>query len=328
MKLKDRTIIKIIFLFGSLLFWTSTVSFAQEYPQRPINMLVAIAPGSTQEILTRMLSSKAEKFLGQPFVVSNNGEGGGSVALGITAKERPDGYHLVCAGSPMLIMIPQIRPVAYKPEDFVPIMQFGAAQYGLAVRADSPWKTLKEFVEYAKKNPGKVTYGALEVGTLLHMAMEYIAKQEGIKWTHVPYPGGPFATAALLGGHLTAESGAPTLIPYVKSGSLRLLVSYGERRMRSLPDVPTLRELGYDFGISNVYVLAAPKGTPHQIIKKLDNAFHKAMDDSEFLQAAEKVEVDVTYRSSEELKTFLEETYVRYGKMVKEFNIPKATEKK
>jgi len=116
--------------------------------------------------------------------------------------------------------------------------------------------------------------------------------------------GGPFATAALLGGHLTAESGAPTLIPYVKSGSLRLLVSYGERRMRSLPDVPTLRELGYDFGISNVYVLAAPKGTPHQIIKKLDNAFHKAMDDSEFLQAAEKVEVDVTYRSSEELKTF------------------------
>ena len=228
----------------------------------------------------------------------------------------------------MLVMVPQIRPVAYKLTDFAPIMQFGGLQYGLAVRADSGWKTLKEFLAYAKKNPGKVSYGSMEVGTFLYMAMEFMAKQEGIQWTHVPYPGGGAATAALLGGHITAESGASSLFPHVKAGALRLLVTYGERRTKSFPEVPTLRESGYDFRLGNVYMIAAPKATPPAIIKKLDDAFRRAMDEPEFLQAAEKFELDVSYRSAEALKKYLDETYVAYGKMIKEFSIPKEAQKK
>ena len=302
----------------------SAPAAAQEYPARPINMLVAIGPGSPQDVVTRALVAKAAKILGQPFVVINNGAAGGAVALGMTARANPDGYHLISNGTPMVAMVPQIRPVPYKLQDFVPIMHFGAGQYGLAVRADSPWNTLKEFVEFAKKNPGKVSYGTLEVGTFLHTAMRVIEKRDGVDWIHVPYPGGGVGTTALLGGHITAESGAAGLFQHARAGRLRLLVTYGERRTRSMPDVPTLRELGYDFRLANLIMLSAPRGTPMPVVRQLDAAFRKAMEDPEFVQAMEKYETDIVYRGPEELKTYLEEMYAAYGKMVKELNLPGA----
>jgi tripartite-type tricarboxylate transporter receptor subunit TctC len=280
------------------------------------------------DISTRVLASKAEKFLGQPFIISNNGGGGGSVALGIVAKERPDGYYLAGCTSTGLIRIPQFRPVPYKLEDFIPIMHFGAPQTGLVVKADSPWKTLRELVEYAKKNPGKVTYSSTGVGSPMHLAMEYVAKQEGIQWTHVPYPGSTPALTALMGGHVTAQSGSTEWIPQVKAGEVRLLATHGEKRMKIFPDVPTFRELGYDFINETVFMAAAPKGTPSPIVKKLEEAFHKAMDDPEFIQTMERMEIEITYRNSEDTKKYLEEAYARLGKMIIELKIPKEPEKK
>jgi tripartite-type tricarboxylate transporter receptor subunit TctC len=309
-------------LAGLVLF--SAAALAEEYPARPINMLVAIGPGSPQDVVTRALVSKAGKILGQPFVVTNNGAAGGSVALGSLARARPDGYQLISNGTPMVTMLPQIRAVPYSLQDFVPILHFGAGQYGLAVRADAPWKTLKEFIQFAKQNPGKVSYGTLEIGTFLHTAMHVIEKQEGIEWIHVPYPGGGVGTTALLGGHITAESGAAGLFQHHRAGRLRLLATYGERRTRSAPDVPTLRELGYDFRLANLIMLAAPKGTPAPVVRQLDAAFRKAMEDPDFVQAMEKYETDIVYRGPEELKTYLEQMYAAYGKIVKELNIPGA----
>jgi tripartite-type tricarboxylate transporter receptor subunit TctC len=318
---------KIISLSG-ILFLIPILSSAQSYPTKPINVLVGFAPGGTMDISTRVLASKAEKFLGQPFIISNNGGGGGSVALGIVAKERPDGYYLAGCTSTGLIRIPQFRPVPYKLEDFVPIMHFGAPQTGLVVKADSPWKTLKELVEYAKKNPGKVSYSSTGVGSPMHLAMEYVAKQEGIQWTHVPYPGSTPALTALMGGHVTAQSGSTEWIPQVKAGEVRLLATHGEKRMKIFPDVPIFRELGYDFINETVFMVAAPKGTPSPIVKKLEEAFHKAMDDSDFIQAMERMEIEITYRNSEDTKKYLEEAYVRLGKMIIELKIPKEPEKK
>lgn len=301
---------------------------AQEFPTRPINALVAVSPGSTLDVTTRLIMNKAEKMLGQPFIVTNNGAGGGAVALGITAKEKPDGYHLTSIGSDMLVLVPQVRRVSYRHQDFEPIMHFGAPQFGLAVRADSPWKTLKEFVEYAKKNPGKVTYGSMDVGTIMHMAMETIAKQEGVRWTLVPYTASGTATTALLGGHITAESGnGARFLPHVKAGTLRMLATYGEKRMVGAPDVPTLGELGYDFRVSVLYMLAAPKGTPLPMVKKLDDAFHKALADPEVHSTLNRFEVQMTYRNSEDLKKYLDDTHLRFGAIVKEFNIPREAEK-
>jgi tripartite-type tricarboxylate transporter receptor subunit TctC len=299
---------------------------AQDYPAKPINMVVAIGPGSPQDIVTRALVARAAKSLGQPFVVTNNGAAGGAVALAATARAKPDGYHLISNGTPMITILPQVRPVPYKLDDFEPIMHFGAGQYGLAVRADAPWKTLKELVEFVKKNPGKVSFGTLEAGTFLHTAMYMIQKQEGLDWIHVPYPGGGVGTNALLGGHITAESGAGGLFQHARNGRVRMLATYGERRSKSMPDVPTIRELGYDFRLSNLIMLGAPKGTSQVIVKQLDAAFRKAMDDPEFIQVMDKFETDIVYRGPAELKTMLEEMVAAYGRIVKDLNIRGTTE--
>jgi tripartite-type tricarboxylate transporter receptor subunit TctC len=318
---------KIILLSG-IVFFIPLFSFGQPYPTKPVNILVGFAPGGTMDISTRILASKAEKFVGQPFLISNNGGGGGSVALGIVAKEKPDGYYLAGCTSTGLIRIPQFRTVPYKLDDFVSIMHFGAPQTGLVVKADSPFKSLKDLVEYAKKNPGKVTYSSTGVGSPMHLAMEYVGKQEGIQWTHVPYPGSTPALTALLGGHVTAQSGSTEWIPQIKAGAVRLLGTHGEKRMKLFPDVPTFRELGYDFINETVFMVATPKGTPSPIVKKLEEAFHKAMEDPEFIQTMEKMEIEVTYRNSEDTKKYLEEAYARLGKMILELKIPKEPEKK
>jgi tripartite-type tricarboxylate transporter receptor subunit TctC len=317
-----------IFFLSGIIFLIPILSSAQPYPTKPINILVGFAPGGTMDISTRVLSSKAEKFLGQPFLILNNGGGEGSVALGIVAKERSDGYYLAGCTSTGLIRIPQFRPVPYKLEDFVPIMHFGAPQTGVVVKADSPFRTFKDLVEYAKKNPGKVTYSSTGVGSPMHLAMEYVAKQEGIQWTHVPYPGSTPALTALMGGHVTAQSGSTEWIPQIRAGEVRLLATHGEKRMKIFPDVPTFRELGYDFINETVFMVAAPKGTPSPIVKKLEEAFHKAMDDPEFIQVMEKMEIEITYRNSEDTKKYLEEAYARLGKMIIELKIPKEPEKK
>jgi tripartite-type tricarboxylate transporter receptor subunit TctC len=320
---------KAVILMAFLLMWVPGPSAAaDQYPTKPINVLVGFAPGGTMDVSTRVLASKAEKTLGQPFLITNNGGGGGSVALGIGAKERSDGYSLAGCTSTGLVRIPQFRPVPYKLEDFVPVMHFGAPQTGIVVRTDSLFKTFRDLVEYAKKNPGKVTYSSTGVGSPMHLSMEYVAKQEGIEWTHVPYPGSTPALTALMGGHVTAQSGSTEWIAQIRAGAVRLLATHGEKRIKIFADVPTFRELGYDFINETVFMIAAPKGTPAPMVKKLDEAFHRAMGDPEFLQAMDRLEIEITYRNSEETKKYLEEAYTRIGKMIIDLKIPREGEKR
>lgn len=306
----------------------AALSFAQDFPSKPINLTVTFAPGGTLDVSTRMLALKAEKFLGQPVIVSNVGGGAGSVALGQIAKKRADGYDLTSCTSTGLIRIPQLRAVPYGHQDFVPIMHFAAVQSGLVVKSDSPFKTLKDLVEHARKNPGKVNYATSGAGSPMHMAMEFIAEKEGIKWVHVPYAGGAPGLTALLGGHVTAMSDSTEWLPHVKEGSLRLLATHGEKRMSSFPNVPTLRDLGYDFINETVFMIAAPKGTPPAAVKKLDEAFHQAMDDPEFVKTIRTIEFEVAYRNSADTQTYLQDAYNRFGEMIKKLNLQKEPESK
>ena len=323
MKGKKWNIGRMVLFCGLFLSLAASLSFAQPYPTKPINLIVTFAPGGTLDTSTRILAVKAEKFLGQPLVVSNVGGGAGSVALGQVAKKRADGYDITSCTSTGLIRIPQLRAVPYNHDDFVPIMHFASVQSGVVVKSDSPYKSFKDLVEYARKNPGKVTYATSGVGSPMHIAMEYVADKEKIQWTHVPYAGGAPGLSAVLGGHVTAMSDSTEWLPHVKEGSLRLLVTHGERRMKSFPDVPTLRDLGYDFINETVFMIAAPKGTPAPIIKKLDEAFHKGMDDPEFVKTIATLEFDVTYRNSEDLKKYLDDAYNRFTVMIKKLNITK-----
>jgi len=319
---------KVIFVVGFLLILIPISSIGQPYPTKPINLTVTFPPGGTLDTSTRILAAKAEKILGQPIIVLNVGGGAGSVALGQVAKKKADGYEITSCTSTGLIRIPQLRSVPYSHEDFVPIMHFAAVQSGVVVRSDTPFKTFRDLIEYARKNPGKVNYATSGAGTPMHMAMEYVAEKEGIKWTHVPYTGGAPGLAAVLGGHVTAMSDSTEWLPHVKEGTLRLLVTHGERRMRSFPDLPTLRDLGYDFINETVFLIAAPKGIPPAIVKKLDEAFHKAMEDPEFIKTIQNLEFDVAYRNSEDTKRYLEDAYNRFGVMIQKLNIQKEPEKK
>ncbi len=179
-----------------------------------VELLIGYAPGATGDLTERLMAAKAEKILGQPFVVTNNGGGAGGVAVTLTSKKPPDGYSLLGTGSTPLVRVSQFTTVPYKWDDVTPIISFAAPVLtSLVVKSDSPWKTLKDLVEYARKNPGKVSYSTLGVGSPMHMAMEYIAKQEGIKWTHVPYQGTMPAFMALLGGHVNVQLGSGECVP-------------------------------------------------------------------------------------------------------------------
>lgn len=319
---------KIIQLLSLFFFLMPSYLRAQEFPTKPINILVSFSAGGSGDIGCRILAKKAEKLLGQPMMITNNGAGGGSVALGIVAKQKPDGYHLVMCTATGLVQIPQMRTVTYTHKDFVPILHFAEPQSGTMIRGDSPWKTLIELVEHARQNPEKITYSTSGVGGQGHMAMEYVAIKAGLKWTHVPYPGNAPAATALLGGHVLALSAGLDVSPHIQAGTIRLLATHGEKRVVSFPDVPTFRELGYDFIPVVKSMIAAPKGTPQPIIKQLEEAFRKAMDDPEFLQVQTKMHSAVSYRNSEDTIKFLDEAYVLVGKMLVDLRIPREEEKK
>jgi tripartite-type tricarboxylate transporter receptor subunit TctC len=323
---------QILFAGASLLLSVGPVSplwSQQAFPTKPINLLIGYAPGGVVDISERFMAAKAEKLLGQPFVVTNNGGGGSSVAYGIIAKKPADGYSIVGGASTGLVRIPQFRTVPYSMDDFVPIMHFATPLLTpIVVKSDSPWKTFKELVDYAKKNPGKVTYSTTGVGSPMHLAMEFVAKQDGITWTHVPYPGAVPAFTALLGGHVAVNAGAGESIPYIKDGTVRILANLSEKRVKSWPHVPTLREMGYDIYNESVFMFAAPKGTPQPIIDKLDNAFHKAMDDPEFIGVMAKVEFEPAYRNSTDTSRYLEDAYKRIGMVIHDLKIPKEEEQK
>jgi tripartite-type tricarboxylate transporter receptor subunit TctC len=250
------------------------------------------------------------------------------VAAGIIAKQKPDGYNLFSGTSTALIRIPQYRKVPYTLDDFVPIMQHASTESGLAVRADSPFKTVKDLVEFARKNPGKVTYSTLGIGSPMHLSMEFIAKQEGITWTHVPYPGSMPSVTALLGGHVTATSASTEWKPFVLEGKLRLLATHGEKRMKTFPNVPTLKELGYDFYNDTTFIIMAPKGTPMPIVKKLEDAFHKAWADQEYIDTLARIDHVPAFRNSEDTRKFLEAAYITNGKWIADLKIPKEDDHK
>ena len=316
---KWKTIIHVV-IFSLLL--VPVLTLGQEYPTRPVNLTIASGVGGTVDLSGRILAIKVEKTLGQPIVVTNNHGGAGTIAIELLTKAKPDGYHLVSTPHTPLIEVPNLRKVPYRLDDIVPVMQYGEPQSGLVVRADAPWKTFKELVEYAKKNPGKVTYTIGGTLNPFHLAMMYVAKQENIQWTAVPVPTGD-PNMPLLGGHVTAFSSTTSWKRYVDAGQMRLLVTYGEKRIPSFPDVPTLKELGYDFVNSIFYLIVAPRGTPASIIKKLDEAYRKAMDDPEFIDYMKKVDIKVSYLNSADTKKHLEEANKRFEKMVLELKIPK-----
>jgi tripartite-type tricarboxylate transporter receptor subunit TctC len=312
--------------FGALLALgvaLPAVASAQEnYPSRAINMVVPFPPGGVADQSGRPLASAMEKVLNQPVVVNNKPGAGGAVGMAAVATSRPDGYTVLMALSSISI-IPEAdklfgRQPAYTMDQLAPVALVTADPTVLVVAADSPWKTVEEFVADAKKRPNQISFSSSGVYGTLHMAMAMFASAAGIELKHVPFAGGGPALTALLGGHVQAlASGPGPVIPQLKAGKLRALASWGDKRAASLPDVPTFKELGYkDVEFYIWSGLFAPAKTPEPVIKTLRQTVAKAVQDPEFKDAMEKLETPVVYLDAPEFRTFWDQDAKRLAAAV------------
>ncbi len=285
-------------------------AFGQDaYPSRPITMIVPFPPGGVADLTGRPTAFAMEKFLKQRVIIENKAGAGGAIGMAATANSRPDGYTIMMALSSISIIPPAERLFDRKPpyemNQLVPIALISADPTVLVVRTEAPWKTVKDFVEDAKKRPAKINYSSSGIYGTLHMAMEIFANAAGIKLWHVPYGGGGPAVTALLGGQVEAlASGPSTVIGQIKGGKLRALASWGDKRLASLPDVPTFKELGYNAEFYIWSGLFAPAGTPAIIVQTLRSAARQAVEDPDFKTAMAKIETPVYYLDAPDFQKF------------------------
>jgi len=217
---------------------------------------------------------------------------------------------------------PHLVKVPYDPvKDIAPIMQYAEYPQGIAVKADSPLKTFKDLIDYARANPGKVTYGTVGTGSAQHLMMERIAMVTGVKWSHVPFKGGNPAVTALLGGHITATTVAE-FVPQVKSGTMRLLATTNVNRLSDFPDVPTVQESGYPgLYMVNYVAIGAPAGTPKDRMEKLNKAFKNAMNHPTFKEVMNKWSFEVSYRPGDEVAKIIREGFKVHGELIKKMGM-------
>jgi tripartite-type tricarboxylate transporter receptor subunit TctC len=291
---------------------------AQQFPAKEVSIVVPYAPGGATDLVFRALAASAQKHLGKAIVVVNKPGGGGAVGFTDAARSKPDGYTLVTAITPITILPHQVK-TAFTYRDFEPIINVVQDPAMFQVRADAPWKTLQEFLDYARNNPGMITVGNSGAGGGVHLIALAFEKAAGVKFNHIPFAGGGPSVTALLGGHVNAVSVSPPEgIPHVKAGKLRIIALFSEQRMPDFPNVATVREQGVDFAMGQWRGLAAPKGTPPEVIRTLHDAFKKGMDDPAFVKNATDMSVALAYVGSAEFGKLMAADDQRYAKLVAE----------
>ena len=286
---------------------------AQEaYPSRPISIVAPFPPGGVADLTARPVAAAMEKALKNPVGVVNKTGAAGAVGMQFVAASRPDGYTLLLALSSISI-IPEAdklfdRKPAFTVDQFEPLALISADPTILVVRAESPWKTAKEFIEDARRRPNQITYSSSGIYGTLHMAMELLSHAAGITLRHVPHAGAAPALTAILGGHVDAlASGPAVVLPHIKAGKLRALAGWGAERVAALPDVPTFRELGYPDAEFYIWAgLFAPKGTPEPVLGKLRETLKVAVADPDFKAAMDKIETPIAFKQGEEFKRFFD----------------------
>lgn len=284
---------------------------AADFPSKPITLIVPWAAGGSTDTCMRVLADNAQKFLGQPVVVENKPGGGGTVGPAtMVATAKPDGYTL--SQIPMgVFRLPHTMKTTWDPlKDFTWVIQLTGYTYGIVVKKDAPWKTLKELLDYAKANPGKVTYATPGVGVMQHVTMEKLAQKEGIKWVHVPQKGGIEVITATMGGHVMVGAETSGWAPQVESGDLRLLAIWTAERSKKWPEVPTLKELGYGIVASSPFGIAGPKGMDPSVVAILHDAFKKAMDEPSFQKVLSDFYMVPAYKNSAEYSESASEMFL------------------
>lgn len=293
------------------------------FPEKPIRLVIAFPAGGPTDITMRQLAENASKVLGQPVIIDNKPGAGGTLPAQQLQTVQPDGYTL--AQIPLgVYRLGYTTKINWDPiKDISYVLNVTGYAFGIVVPADSPFKNWADFVAYAKANPGKLTYGSTGTLTSPHLTTELVAQRAGIQLQHVPYKGSADLTLALMSGQLMAGADSTGWAPYVESGKMRVLNTWGDKRLARFPDAPTLKELGYDIVQNSPFGIGAPRGTPPEVVKKLHDAFKQAMEEPSYLASLAKYDMVPIYMGSADYTRFARETVEREKAVIDKLGLGK-----
>lgn len=291
---------------------------AAKYPSGPVTVLVGWAAGSASDTGARALAEATVKHFGQPIAVQNVPGAGGGLAAMQVSQAKPDGYTLLFTAFGIVTQ-PHLEDVTYKPlEDFIPILQVGGYPEVLVVRAESPYKSLKELMDYAKANPGKVRWATSGFGSAPDLTGQLLARSGAAEMTAVPFNSGAEGVAAALGGHVDAAiSTTGATIALLREGKLRALGISMAERDKGAPDIPTMKEQGFDVQLLGWWAIAAPKGTPESIVQSLHDAFKKGLADPPYTTVMEKALQPIVYLGPKDTLAKWKADYEAFGALLK-----------
>ena len=291
---------------------------AGKFPSRPITFISPLPAGTSSDLACRLIVKEAEQFLGTPLIIVNRPGGSTTIGAAAVAAANADGYTIGYIPSSALFVMPFLEKLPYHPlRDFQQILQFGETVFGASVKSDSPFRSFKDVIDFARKNPQKVTYGSSGTNSILNLTFEKIAKDNGVEFFHIPYKGGVQTTAALLGGQILISTGDISA-SLVRSGQVRPILLYTEKHLGEYPGIPILKDIGYEIPFPGLISIMAPKGLPEAIARKLEDAFTGAMREPAFIEGMKKLNFPILHRSGKELNDYVTRNYDVYEKLVNE----------
>ena len=298
-----------------------SIGRAQAFPARPIRLICPWPAGGSTDVVMRVLAESAGKIIGGSFVIENKAGASGMLGPNELVNARPDGYTLsqLTIG---VMRLPHMQKMLFDPlKDFTYIACLTGYTFGLVVRADSPIKNIKDLVDYAKANPGKFSFGSTGNGTTPHLVVEEFAAKAGLSLLHVPFRGNADGMQALLSGTIMSHSDATGWGPHVDAGTCRLLATYGSKRTKRWPQVPTLHELGYETMSDSPFGIGGPKGMEPAVTKILHDTFRKTLEDPAVLSVFEKYDQPVIYLNSDDYTRFARETFVKEKALIERLGL-------
>jgi len=291
------------------------------YPTRTVRLVVNFPPGGVADQIARVLARQMQQSLGQPFVVENRAGGNGNIGAGEVVRAAPDGYTLLLAPSGVITVNGLLyRSLGFDPmKDLAPVAAQLAISSYLVVHPKVPSTTLKEFIEHARSNPGKLNYATPGSGSSSHLAAELLKREAGVDGVHVPYKGAAPALNGLLGGEIEYMFDPGTGLPHVKTGRLRLLAVASPTRDPQFPVIPTVGEvIGREFDASTLFGVLAPAGTPRPVIETLDREIARSMQTSEMKQVIERLGANPRYLGPTEYSAQLRRIHETMGVLVRQ----------
>ena len=314
-------ILLVTLIAGMSFFFPSTLPAA--YPEKAVTFFCGFPAGGAMDMTARAITEAVKKYFPKPMAVVNRPGAAGTIGAAEIIQAKTDGYTIGVSAVAVLTLQPHRTKLPYgSPEDYTPIIKLVNIPVCLTVKSTAPWKTIQEFIAYAKANPGKVRVGHPGIGTIPHLDVELLKGMAAIDLTTVPFAGGAESVPALLGGHVEAISQHHgEVLPHVQAGKARVLGVFEEKRNPIFPDVPTFKESGYDITMAVYYLVIGPEGLSPQIVSILHDALKKAMEDPIFTKPMVGKGFDISYEGPEDLKKHLLQDYELNGKLVERLDL-------